>query len=105
MNNLSKGEQILFMGFSVNDLLLRIEQIIDSKIGNLPQNEDNKSDYITRKEAASILKITLPTLHDWTKQGWLQSYKIGNRVLYSKQEVEDSLRQVISHKYKKGGRP
>jgi excisionase family DNA binding protein len=95
------GEQILFTGLTVNDLLLRIEQIIDTKISTvLPQNEI-QSEFITRKEVAKLLKITLPTLHDWTKQGLLPSYRIGTRVLYKRQEVEASLQQVLFQKHKR----
>jgi len=43
----------------------------------------------------------LPTLNDWSKLGRLQSYKMGNRVLYKKHEVENSLHQVATLKFKK----
>jgi len=101
MNKLNTGEQILFTGLSVDELLLRIEQIIDSKMGQLPNIQENQSEYITRKEVAKLLKITLPTLHDWTKQGFLQSYRIGNRILYKLKEVEQSLTHVLNNKHKK----
>src|SRR4051812_41474986 len=95
------GEQILFTGITVNDLLLQIEQIFDAKISSqLPKSTENQSDFVTRKEVSKLLKVSLPTLHDWTKHGWLQSYKIGNRVLYKRQEIEDSINQVQSFKFK-----
>jgi excisionase family DNA binding protein len=96
-------KDILIVGTRIEDLLLRIEQIIDKRLESLAPQQQDQSDYLTRKEAAGILKITLPTLHDWTKQGWLQSYKLGNRVLYKKQEVENSIQQVNFFKHKKGG--
>lgn len=95
--------QILFTGLTVNDLLLRIEQLLDTKIGTLPSHENTQSEYITRHEVAKLLKITLPTLHEWTKQGFLTSYKMGARVLYKREEVEASLHQVSGNKHKKGG--
>lgn len=94
-------ENLIFTGVSLEELLLRISQLIDAKISGPPGQLDNYAEYITRKEVASLLKISYPTLHDWTKQGWLQSYKIGNRVLYKKKEIENSLHQVIFQKYKK----
>lgn len=94
-------ENLIFTGVSVNEFLLRIEEIIEAKISRLPQKLENKAEYITRKEVATLLKISLPTLHDWTKHGWLQSYKIGNRVLYKKKEIEDSVHQVLFQKHKK----
>ena len=103
MQKLNKEGQILFTGFTVNDLLEWIGQIIDSKIGISPtKNQKDQSDYITRAEVAKLLKITLPTLHDWTKQGWLKAYKIGTRVLYKLDEVQQSVEKLSSIKYKKG---
>ena len=102
MNNSNQMGQILFTGVTVNDLLLQIGQLIDSKIGNLPLNENKQSDYLSRKEVAQLLKITLPTLHDWSKLGYLKSYKIGTRVLYKQSEVIETLEKVPSFKNKKG---
>lgn len=104
MENKNKVGQILFTGFTVNDLLDWIGQIIDSKIGIYPtKKQELQSEYITRAEVSKLLKITLPTLHDWTKQGWLKAYKIGSRVLYKREEVQQSVEKLSSHKYKKGG--
>jgi excisionase family DNA binding protein len=94
--------QILFTGVTVNDLLLQIGQLIDAKISVIPVNENKQSDYLSRKEVAKLLKITLPTLHDWTKLGYLKSYKIGTRVLYKQCEVIETLENVPSCKHKKG---
>lgn len=96
-------EQIILVGTHLEDLLSRIEQIIDKRLNSLSPQKPEESEYITRKEVAKLLKVTLPTLHDWTKLGWLQSYKIGNRVLYKQKEIEESLHQVLFHKHKKGG--
>jgi excisionase family DNA binding protein len=96
--------QILFTGIKLNELLERIGQLIDSKIGVLPtKKKETQSDYLTRAEASRLLKITLPTLHDWTKLGYLKSYKMGSRVLYKESEIIQTLEQVPSFKYKKGG--
>ena len=97
--------QILLNGVNLNELLERIGQLIDARISDLaPKNENTKqSDYITRKEVCSLLKISLPTLHDWTRIGRLVSYKIGTRVLYRQSEVLSSLTSVNSLKFKKGG--
>jgi excisionase family DNA binding protein len=54
---------------------------------------------LTRKETAEKLKISLPTLNDWSKRGLLKSYTIGGRVLYKANEIEQSLHQVKTVKY------
>ena len=55
--------------------------------------------YLSRKEVAAQLKICLPTPNDWTREGWLQSYKMGNRVLYKSNEVDQALLQRKFKKY------
>lgn len=43
--------------------------------------------FMTREEVANFLKISLPTLWAWTKNGTLKSYTIGNKVRYVESEV------------------
>ncbi len=92
--------EILLNGINVDELLERIEKLLDTKLIGSATSE-NKSALLSRTEVASLLKITLPTLHEWTKLGWLQSYKIGNRVLYKLEEVEEALKKTSFNKHKK----
>ncbi|OLY94407.1 DNA binding domain-containing protein, excisionase family [Cnuella takakiae] len=95
---------IILSGVTLESLLLQIEQLLDAKIGMQHQTQKTEvSGYLSRKEVANLLKITLPTLHDYTKQGKLQAYKIGTRVLYKECEVKASLEGISSRKHKKGG--
>ena len=85
------------------ELLEKIEQIIDRRLTALAPQKQDATAYITRREVADILKVTLPTLHDWTKLGWLKAYKIGTRVLYKRNEVEEAIEGLLNQKHKKGG--
>lgn len=49
--------------------------------------------YYTRKETAREMNITLPTLSKYVKNGLIQCRKIGNRVLFSKQDIENALQK------------
>ena len=93
--------QILLNGIELKDLLNSIGELIDRKLEQkkLPQSKQNN--YLSRQEVCKLLKISLPTLNDWSKLGRLQAYKMGNRVLYKQDEVENSLHQVSSLKFKK----
>lgn len=51
-----------------------------------------KEPYLTRKQVASLLQISLPTLHQYTKQGLINSYKIGTKVRYKTSEIDEALR-------------
>lgn len=102
MKNLNNMEAIMFTGLTVNDLLYRIEQIIDAKLSfpSVPK-ENQSAGYLSRKEVAKLLRIALPTLHDYTKQGRLKAYKIGSRVLYKEVEVKAALEGIATLKHKK----
>lgn len=97
--------EILFTGINLSQLLEKIGQLIDTKFGTGFQQPTakNQSKFISRAEVAQLLKISLPTLHQWTKLGWLQAYRMGTRVLYKQEEVEAALCKVSSLKHKKGG--
>ena len=44
--------------------------------------------YLTRKEAAELLRVTPRTLQEWEAQGKPpQAYKINGRILYIKDEI------------------
>jgi len=104
MNKVNQTGQILVSGITVSELLSQVEQLFDAKFSILPKEENNQPHYLSRKEVAKLLKITLPTLHDWTKLGRLKAYKIGSRVLYKPSEVQEALEQAQNLKHKKGGR-
>ena len=60
---------------------------------NIPQPEASKSfRYMTRKDIAAQLHITLPTLHEWTKLGLIKSYRIGSPVLFRSDDINESIR-------------
>ncbi|HTA61335.1 MAG TPA: helix-turn-helix domain-containing protein [Bacteroidia bacterium] len=92
-------EQILLNGLSVEQLK---EIIADTVRANSEQKQQTKKEisltakenkFISRKETAALLHISLPTLNDLTKEGKLKSYLIGARVLYKPDEVLESVLQ------------
>ena len=101
MNKANQMGQILVSGITVNELLSQVEQLIDAKFSIFPKKENDQPEYLSRKEVAKLLKITLPTLHDWTKLGFLKSYKMGSRVLYKLSEVKETLEKAQTYKHKK----
>lgn len=56
-------------------------------------------EFITRKETAQILGVSLVTLHEWTKNGVIQSYRVGTRIRYQRKEVENAIQKVQSLKF------
>jgi excisionase family DNA binding protein len=59
---------------------------------------NKETELLTRKEAALLLGISLPTLHDWSKNGVITAYRIGTRVRYKRVELEQSLTLMNTEK-------
>jgi hypothetical protein len=50
--------------------------------------------WITRKQVAEILSISLVSVDDWTKRNILTAYRISNKKRYKKHEVENALTKI-----------
>jgi excisionase family DNA binding protein len=89
-------QQIILNGIELNEFFERLEtrmSLLFKLVGNHSTPEKESSRHISRKEAAVLLKISLPTLRQWTKSGKLIAYKIGTRVLYNLDEVMAALKK------------
>ncbi len=47
--------------------------------------------WMNRKEVGELLGISLVTIHNWSKEGILKSYKIGTRVRFKRSDIEQTL--------------
>lgn len=55
---------------------------------------ENSNDLLTRDEVCKLLSFNKTSLWKHTKSGRLKSYGIGNRVLYKKSEVLESVKPI-----------
>ena len=65
-------------------------------------SNDDLDDWLTREETAKMLHVSFPTLRQYEKEKLLVPCRIKRRVLYSRKEVEEKLRQgfVINRRRK-----
>jgi excisionase family DNA binding protein len=59
---------------------------------------EKQPEYLTRKEVAVILKVSLVTLTDWNKKGVLKPYRLGNLIRYKRVELDQALISINSKK-------
>ena len=64
--------------------------------------EEKTEPYLTRGQVSKLLQISLPTLHEYTKRGFLTSYRIGFKVRYKSSEIDSALREINFSVSKKG---
>ncbi len=97
-------ENIILHSTPLKDFQVIIGEIVEAKLKQFKQEHPTQApgEYITRREVCKHLKISLATLHSYTKDGTLNGYRIGGRVLYRLAEVEQSIQAIQTAKYKHG---
>lgn len=86
-------KEIYLQGISVEEFYSAIEALIEKKVKAAleelkQQPTKSKEKYLIKKEVIAMLKVSLPTLHSWTKQGIIRCSKVGSRVFYKESEIE-----------------
>lgn len=95
-------QEILLSQIPINDLRIFIQESVREEMQKISISEPQfTTEFITRKETAIILGISLPTLNDWTKRGLVIGYRIASRVRYKKAEIMESLTQINTLKYRR----
>jgi excisionase family DNA binding protein len=72
-------------------LRVAIRAELQSVISQIQNNQQPEKEYLTRAEVCQKLNISLGTLHTKTKTGKIKSHRIGRRILYKYQDVNDSV--------------
>jgi hypothetical protein len=77
------------------ELLQLFNEALDSKIDKILnlQKQAPKTEYLSKKETSKLIGVSIGTLDNWSKNGILEPMRIGNRVLYTKQSIDNKLSQ------------
>ena len=85
----------------VNELAAAIaERLAPLFIGIQQQAPPPAAKYLTRKETAEQLNVSLPTLNQYTKRNLITGYRFGVRVMYKTTDIEAALKNM---NYGRGG--
>jgi excisionase family DNA binding protein len=89
-------ENLILTNLSLQELKSHISDAVRSEIDkHIPNNGIvEKDEFLTRKQAAKLLGISLPTLAKWTKEGLIPSLRISSRIRYTRQGIENSLKSI-----------
>jgi predicted DNA-binding transcriptional regulator AlpA len=61
-----------------------------------PRENEPEKDLLNREETSKLLKISFTTLWKHSKSGILPCKKLGNKVYYFKQDIDNLLNRVAS---------
>ena len=77
-----------------------LRSVIREEFSLLNQKEIQR--YLSRQEVATLLKISLPTLNEYTKTGIIKGSRIGSRVLYDEADIREAIKDIPTLKYRRG---
>jgi excisionase family DNA binding protein len=95
------ANSIILQNIDSDTLKALISEVLTEKLESFRPKPEPKDKYITRKEVAAELRISLPTLNELTKKEKLKAYRIGGRVLYRESEVSAALQTITAAKYQR----
>ncbi|MBL7811409.1 MAG: helix-turn-helix domain-containing protein [Bacteroidetes bacterium] len=82
------------------DLREIVTAAVRSELAGLkqPDTPTANQEWLTRKQTAARLQVSLVTLHSWTKTGIVKGYRISGRIRYKSHEVESALQAMQTYK-------
>jgi excisionase family DNA binding protein len=91
-------EQVVLTQVPIADLQGYIAHAVKEQFDAIRSAEQvtDPDQYLTRKEAARYLRLSLVTLHEYTGRGIVTAYRVGARVLYLKSDLDKCLSKVAT---------
>lgn len=82
--------------YSEDELIEAFLNGVDKKLEEFEKKFQPKEPtiWLTKKEVANILSVSLVTVDDWSKKNILSPFRIGNRIRFDRKEVEKSLTKI-----------
>ena len=88
-------KEIFLSGMTADQLSEMIRESLRDELRQLhPEPSAKTPNYLTRRETARRLRISLVTLNDWVNRGRIRAHKIGGRVLFRDSDVEAALHRI-----------
>lgn len=88
-------QQVILTSILLTDLVSELALVMRKELDARQQTAHPPAEeLLTRKQAAELLGITLPTLREYTRRGYLTGYRIGTRVRYRRSELVDGLQRM-----------
>ena len=90
---------IQLQNISKAELFEHLENIIDRKLEIITSVDKNEK--LSIKDVAEELGVAELTVHNYIKKGLLPALRIGRRVFIKREDLDNTLKEVKSLKYKR----
>lgn len=89
-------KQITYLEMTPENLKVFISEAVSSALAEQKQEKR----YLTRDQVTKMLSISLPTLHVWINEGKIIARKVGRRILFLEEEINQSIERKEVFKFK-----
>lgn len=90
---------IQLQNVSKTELFDHLEKILDNKLKPILSSENHEK--LSIQETAEELGVAELTVHNYIKKGYIRAFKIGRRVFIKRSDLDESLKEVKSIRYKR----
>ena len=94
------ANSILIQNLSAEELSALVRLIVREELANFNKKEVTNR-FLSRQEVATLLKISLPTLNEYTRRGIIKGSRVGSRVLYDEVQIGEAVKGIPTLKYKR----
>lgn len=91
----------LIQNVTPEELSETLRQVVREELSAM-QPKQPASNYLTRIEVSKLLKISLPTLNEYTRKGIIRGSRIGSRILYLESDIASAVTDIPAIKYRRG---
>ena len=91
----------MILELKTNELVDIIKSAVSEAVATALQGSTNgenstkkEVEYLTRKQAAKKLKISLATLSTYQKEGKISFNRLGRKVLFTEEDIQAALKQI-----------
>ncbi|WP_195553183.1 helix-turn-helix domain-containing protein [Bacteroides eggerthii] len=99
MKELNSTQQAVIMSFFAPFIDVIVDRVTESVLIATAKKEPK---FYTRKETADLLHVTLPTLAKITNNGLIASKRVGSRILYDADAIDEAVKKQVIFKYRRG---
>jgi len=99
MNELNSTQQAVIISFFAPVIDVIVDRVSEKVLSATTKKEPK---YYTRQETADLLRVTLPTLARLTKDGLIICKRVGSRILYESNAIDEAVKQKVVFKYRRG---
>lgn len=85
---------VIIQELNKEELISLIEERLAKALRIVSEQVSDPDDLLSRQEAARHLKLSLSSLHAYTKTGKLIGHRIGGRLLYKRSDLDRALKST-----------